>query len=879
MPYADTPRPEYILESLPSDQFRADVVLPHSVNIAPRRVSGRYEWSSRKMATKDAALRAYARLYDARLINQNLLPTALPDPVVLGAEVETEEQSVLCVRDRMNPWNRSFESREGAGGQILRIRAHFMGEEELPFLYFLVPVEFDISMAFRMFWTNEQAINVEISQKRLVGDLLQDHEFLSLARLSTQRLFESVFLRKMQMRSGVTQVFPFLVMPFLETTSLQKWLTTCTNDTSAKNVDELRPEQGLIRLKSWPKEARPYLFRSWVVRARENHRIHDSDSLPQPESEELHFEVKRLPKRLNYLHRPNSKDFNTAIEFVPAADCYVSRFPPAYAKLMLLLPSILHKMELRKVAMALNQDLLKSIGFQSLELVETAICASAASESNNYQRLELIGDSILKFWTSAQIFAQFPGWHEGYLSRGKDRVVSNSHLCQVAIEHGLDQYIHTAPFAGSRWKPPTVELTTGDEAVAPPRNISSKVLADVVEALLGACFLDDKDEQERTVKVKACLTILLAGTSWRSPMENASILKRSVPKETSTFDNFGALTEITGYSFGNVILLIEALTHPSHPPIGIQGSYQRLEFLGDAILDFIVVEAMSRQPREIPHFIMHLNRAAVVNAHLLAFFCLRTSLEQNRVEVIADGSFGGDELRTTKRQTYLWKFMKHSGKRELLQAQKACAKRYDELNLRISEALDHGNSHPWHLLLSLNAEKFFSDVIESTLGAIFIDSEGDLQACQEFLERLGLLRYLRRLMAGNIDVMHPKERLGIVAGNSKVSYVSERNMVDDAAQYSCTVFINEEPAATSTDENSKAASEAKVAQDVIALVLKRRGKSIVEGREEIKRVKKDLVSLVDHPEEGPQQGVWGGGLNPVCGVRGTWSTSWTTDRQ
>ncbi|ERF76327.1 hypothetical protein EPUS_04185 [Endocarpon pusillum Z07020] len=833
VPYADPPRPEYILRCCPAGHFQADVILPHSVNIMPRRIGGRFVWATQKMATKDAALQAYTRLYEAGLINNNLLPTALPDPVVPIPEAELDEEDrVVCVRGRINPWSHFPERRNSPGQQVLTISVQFSGGEQLPCLHLLVREVFDITMAFTLFWSNEQSINVEIRPERLTEDVLHDQEFQRISHLSTRRLFESIYLGKMQRQSKMPQTFPFLVVPYLEARLLYQWLDDCTGDAPIQNADELRPENGLIRLKSWPKEAHPYMYRSSMVKIREFQWIDDSTRVADPTTEELHFEVKRLPKRLDYLRPANYKDFNTAVDVVPAAECYIDRFPPTYAMSMLLLPSVLHRFELRAVAVALSRNVLSSIRFQNFELLENAICASAANESINYQRLELIGDTILKFWTSAQLCAQFPGWHEGYLSRGKDRVVSNAHLCRAAKSQGLDEYIHTEPFAGSRWRPPTQELKVHDAAITSRRKISRKVLADVVEALIGASFLDGKDEQERGFKVKACLTTFLASISWRSTKENATMLNDSVPNAGAAFDNFNSLEEITGYAFQKLVLLVEAFTHPSHPPVGIQGSYQRLEFLGDSILDFIVVDMVARHSKELPHFTMHLIRAAVVNAHLLAFLCLRAGLDHARTEVTTDASSGSFEIREIKKKTYLWEFMKHSGNLELLEAQKACAKRYEQFNCAIDTALDYGKSHPWYYLLSLNAEKFFSDLIESILGAIFIDSKGNLQPCREFLERIGLLRYLRRIIAEEFDIMHPKERLGIVAGNSKVRYVTVSKIVDAAAHYSCTVFVDDESTATSTGEVCKAAAETRAAQDAVALILKARCNSTGKGKDE-----------------------------------------------
>ncbi|MBD3399075.1 MAG: ribonuclease III [Candidatus Coatesbacteria bacterium] len=53
-----------------------------------------------------------------------------------------------------------------------------------------------------------------------------------------------------------------------------------------------------------------------------------------------------------------------------------------------------------------------------------------------------------------------------------------------------------------------------------------------------------------------------------------------------------AVEEITGHRFGNLELLRKALTHPSyyHENEGCEGHYQRLEYLGDAVLDLAVAE-------------------------------------------------------------------------------------------------------------------------------------------------------------------------------------------------------------------------------------------------------------------------------------------------
>jgi ribonuclease III len=59
------------------------------------------------------------------------------------------------------------------------------------------------------------------------------------------------------------------------------------------------------------------------------------------------------------------------------------------------------------------------------------------------------------------------------------------------------------------------------------------------------------------------------------------------------------LEELIGYKFRNSLLLAEALTHPSlgHEAQRYHFDYQRLEFLGDAVLQLVVTEYLYRHFR------------------------------------------------------------------------------------------------------------------------------------------------------------------------------------------------------------------------------------------------------------------------------------------
>ncbi len=89
--------------------------------------------------------------------------------------------------------------------------------------------------------------------------------------------------------------------------------------------------------------------------------------------------------------------------------------------------------------------------------------------------------------------------------------------------------------------------------------------------------------------------------------------------------------ELSGLAFGDRSLLLRALTHPSylneHPEEGLEDN-QRLEFLGDAVLDFISGELLYHRFPEAPEGRLTRLRAALVRTETLARFAKECHIGQ-----------------------------------------------------------------------------------------------------------------------------------------------------------------------------------------------------------------------------------------------------------
>ncbi|MCX6793463.1 MAG: ribonuclease III [Candidatus Falkowbacteria bacterium] len=86
------------------------------------------------------------------------------------------------------------------------------------------------------------------------------------------------------------------------------------------------------------------------------------------------------------------------------------------------------------------------------------------------------------------------------------------------------------------------------------------------------------------------------------------------------------------YSFKNIELLRQALTHRSylneHPDFKL-GHNERLEFLGDAVLEIIVTEHLFNSYPQTPEGDLTDWRASLVNAKMLAAICKDIAVEEN----------------------------------------------------------------------------------------------------------------------------------------------------------------------------------------------------------------------------------------------------------
>lgn len=115
----------------------------------------------------------------------------------------------------------------------------------------------------------------------------------------------------------------------------------------------------------------------------------------------------------------------------------------------------------------------------NLDLFTEALTHGSHSPKN-YERLEFLGDRVLGLIMADWLFQHFPDEPEGKLSRRLNALVAGETCAEIARQIGLAEH-----------------LRLGKQARDDGAADSSNVLGDVIEALIGALYIDSGMEAAR----------------------------------------------------------------------------------------------------------------------------------------------------------------------------------------------------------------------------------------------------------------------------------------------------------------------------------------------------------------------------------------------
>ena len=408
---------------------------------------------------------AYRALYDAELLNDNLLP------ITSVVEPHLEEEVKAMLQD--------VEKRAGTANVSLQMDPWAPPEDDGADYWWIYELIIDGLPALNLFtrsghivlpdgkgpllyWPGRDPAQTFVRPLSFVKD---SDKIIAKAQAYTMRLFWSLNGSRM---NPDRLDFSYLLLPS-DSRSMDQakwyerrnWLAQVHESSRALHPEGLFADAELFGKElSYPTDvsivrngvqfSRPYKFIRWRFEA----------LTPQEEEELLGYYaricevditypvlvVQSLPSRTNFLLPPRprteQKPEPKTLLLLPEHST-VTLLSAAETEYAFLLPSVLRWFAMARTTYSLRETLFSGSLLHDipLDLLSVATTAPVSQEKNNYQRLETLGDTVLKFVTGVQLLAEYPLWHEGYLTKRKDHAVSNVRLAKEDISKGLYRWI------------------------------------------------------------------------------------------------------------------------------------------------------------------------------------------------------------------------------------------------------------------------------------------------------------------------------------------------------------------------------------------------------------------------------------------------------
>ncbi|KAH7398246.1 endoribonuclease dcr-1 [Pyrenochaeta sp. MPI-SDFR-AT-0127] len=456
------------------------------------------------------------------------------------------------------------------------------------------------------------------------------------------------------------------------------------------------------------------------------------------------LEVDKIPFRRNHLARVEEKEkmeFDDIKTYICPQPLRISHIATPFVVMCYTLPAILHRFEGYLIALdacsKLDLDIGPALALEALTKDSDNSDEHDEEKINfksgmgpNYERLEFLGDCFLKMATSIAVFVQQPDEDEFEFHVRRMVMLCNQNLMDTAIgekkDHSADdperdlqlcKYIRTEAFSRRTWYPESLKLLRGkgmnkseEDWLKLTHNLGDKSIADVCEAFIGAAFLEHHKDgtwypENWNEAVKAVKLFVNSKdhlmSEWADYYAAYVKPKYQVVEATAAMMNAAQQIEnIHPYHFKYPRLVRSAFTHPSYPYMFEHiPNYQRLEFLGDSLLDMaFIIHLFYKYPDKDPQWLTE-HKTPMVSNKFLGAVCAKlgwhTHLKQNTAVLSA-------QIR--------------------------------DYITGIEEAEREANGAVDYWVTASEPPKCLADVIEAYVAAIFVDSEFDFNVVQRFFE-------------------------------------------------------------------------------------------------------------------------------------------------
>ncbi|KAI1762058.1 hypothetical protein GGR53DRAFT_502835 [Hypoxylon sp. FL1150] len=448
-------------------------------------------------------------------------------------------------------------------------------------------------------------------------------------------------------------------------------------------------------------------------------------------------EAEYIPIRRNLLDElDNCHDIERKC-FLVFATMKISPLPVDVVAMAYNLPAIIYRLETSLIVLdackSLSLDIRSDLALEAMTKDSDNTEEHSEEQINiqrgmgkNYERLEFLGDSFLKMSTTIGLFSQIPDANEFQHHVDRMMLICNKNLFNTALELKLEESVRSKGFNRRIWYPDGLELLRGKKNTSilgkkgvgkGVHSLADKSIADVCEALIGASYLTTYDYEQNNFDLAIQAVTKFVNDPNHTMMKYEDYYAAYQIPEWQSAEPTAVQREVArqieeklGYKFTYPRLLRSAFMHPSYATIYERiPSYQRLEFLGDSLLDMVCVDFLfHRYPSADPQWLTE-HKMAMVSNQFLGCLCVSLNLQTHMLSM------------TPGLQREITEYVA-----AITEARAKAEEEAESANLgRASYARNF-----W--VEVQKPPKALPDIVESYVGALFVDSRYDYGEVQRF---------------------------------------------------------------------------------------------------------------------------------------------------
>ncbi|KAG9252647.1 uncharacterized protein F5Z01DRAFT_726455 [Emericellopsis atlantica] len=426
-----------------------------------------------------------------------------------------------------------------------------------------------------------------------------------------------------------------------------------------------------------------------------------------------------LSMQRNYLDPFSGNDAANSKCYLILEPLQVSTLPVGIVRMAALLPAIFHRINSCLIALdgcaMLGLDLPPDLALEAFTKTSDEVEGTLSADGgSNYERLEFLGDTFLKMATTISIFTLLPEGNEFEYHVERMVLIANQNLFNRAVNRGLPEYVRAKGYNRRAWYPdlPLAKGKVLAHESEQRQQLSQKTIADVCEAIIGAAYLaGSRTNMDLAVKavrkmVKSANHPMKSFKKYYAHYQTPSWLQNERVTEAQKLAVQTVKSHI-GYEFTSPALLQSAFTHTSYTYEKAIPDYQRLEFLGDALLDMVIVDYLYRTfPEADPQWLTE-HKGAMVSNQFLSCLCVQLQLHKH--------------LRITTSSL-------------ISQRAEYAASLERARNVAEQEASNGTKLRMDYWRNTLTPNKALADVLEAVVGAMFVDSKYNLDVVRRFFD-------------------------------------------------------------------------------------------------------------------------------------------------